>query len=574
MDAGMTYYILQLLLSLVERMGAVLAVALFLLMLTPMSKLGVVRRPEPRFRLLLAVIFGFFGILGTYGGDVVFDSYANLRGVYVITAGLFGGPVVGTGAGLIAGLHRFLIDPTGFSSIPCGLATFLEGMAAGYISTRLKGNNLNWRAALTIGLVGETVHQLMVLTMAKPFEQALELVQLISLPMIVVNTLGAVLFIQSLHMFFEYRTRRDSTRINQILSIASKTVRHLRDGLNHDSALATAKIIWDRVPVAAVAVTDTTRVLAHVGEADDHHVGGEPIRTIATKKVIKTGTPVYLTKREYIGCDDPSCRLASAVVVPMKKSGRIVGVLKLYGSGDMVLDEVHFELAKGLADLFSTQLELEDIQINNQLLARAEIRRLQAQINPHFLFNALNTIASFVRTKPDRARSLLAELASYLRRNLEADARLTTLKRELEQVHSYLEIEKARFGDRVQARVVLDHGAEQSLIPPLVIQPLVENSVKHGLLGRDEGGLVTLTAVRDNGLLKVSIEDDGVGMDKARVNDILAGVGEYAGGDHVGVRNCDRRLEQIYGPKHKLNVDSRPGKGTTITFSVPQDEES
>ena len=570
----MTEYILQLLLSLVERVGGVLAIGLFLLMLTPMSRLGVVRRPERKYRYLLAVIFGGFGILGTYTGNVVFESYANLRGVYVITAGLFGGPFVGTGAGLIAGLHRFLIDPWGFSSLPCSLATVLEGIAAGYISTRLKGNNLNWRAALAIGLVGETIHQLMVLTMAKPFDQAVALVQVIAIPMIVVNTFGAVLFVQVLHIFFQYRSRRESNRINQILTIANKTVGHLRSGLNRESALATARIIWDHVPVAAVDITDTSRVLAHVGVGDDHHIPGRPLRTKATKKVVRTGSPAFVKGEDHIGCDDKTCRLTSAVIIPMRKRGTIVGCLKLYGTEDIVLDEVHFELAKGLAELFSTQLELEDIQINNQLLAKAEIRRLQAQINPHFLFNALNTISSFCRTKPDRARSLLSQLARYLRRNLEADANLTPLKREIEQVHSYLEIEQARFGDRIQAKVEMAPEVGDCLIPPLVIQPLVENSVKHGILGRDEGGLVTLRVSRNNGSLQVEVEDDGVGMDKSRVQDILNGEGEYAGEDHVGVRNCDRRLEQIYGPKHRLHIDSRPGQGTRVSFSVPQPSES
>ncbi len=562
--------ILQLLMSLIERVGGVLAIGLFLLMLTPMSKLGVVRRPERKYRWLLAAIFGCFGILGTYTGNVVLGSYANLRGVYVITAGLFGGPFVGTGAGLIAGLHRFLIDPTGFSTIPCSLATVLEGVAAGYISTRLKGNNLNWRAALAIGLVGETVHQIMVLTMAKPFEQAVALVQVISIPMIVVNTFGAVLFVQVLHIFFQQRSRRESNRISQILTIANKTVGHLRSGLNRESALATARIIWDRVPVAAVALTDTTKVLAHVGVGDDHHIPGEPLRTKATARVLRTGSPMFVKGAEHIGCDERSCRLTSAVIIPVRKRDTIAGCLKLYGTEDIVLDEVHFELARGLAELFSTQLELEDIQINNQLLAEAEIRRLQAQINPHFLFNALNTISSFCRTKPGRARSLLSELARYLRRNLEADANLTPLKRELEQVRSYLEIEQARFGERIQAHIELERGLDDCLIPPLVIQPLVENSVKHGILGRDEGGLVILRVTRNNGSLKVEVEDDGVGMDKSRVQDILNGQGEYAGEDHVGVRNCDRRLEQIYGPRHKLNIDSKPGQGTRVTFTVPQ----
>ncbi len=135
----MLEYILNLLMTLVGRFGAMLAIGLFVLTLSPLGKLGVNRRPEKKYRLMLAIIFGLLGIMGTYGGDIVFDSYANLRGVYVITGGLLGGPIVGFGAGLIAGGHRFLIDIGGFSTIPCSLATLIEGTAAGYVSLHLKG---------------------------------------------------------------------------------------------------------------------------------------------------------------------------------------------------------------------------------------------------------------------------------------------------------------------------------------------------------------------------------------------------------------------------------------------------
>ena len=565
----MSHYILNLLITLVERFGAMLAIGLFVLTLTPVGKLGVSRRPEREYRLLLALIFGLLGIMGTYGGDIVFDSYANLRGVYVITGGLLGGPLVGFGAGLIAGGHRLLIDIGGFSSLPCSLATLIEGTAAGLVSQHLKGNNLNWKVALVVGLVGETMHQIMVLSMAKPFEQALDLVKVIALPMIAVNSFGAVLFVQTLHFLFEYRSKRDSSRINQILAIANKTVGHLRSGLNEASARETARIIWERVPVAAVDIADTTKVLAHLGVGADHHVQSEPLRTKATQKVLQTGEPVFLRSKAAIGCNEPSCPLTSAIIVPMRKDDSVVGCLKFYGTEDIQLHKVHFELAKGLASLFSTQLELQDIQTKNQLLATAEIRRLQTQINPHFLFNALNTIASFCRTKPERARSLLSELAFYMRRNLDADGNFALLKSELEQVRSYLEIEQARFGERIQSRFELEEGVEGIRVPSLIIQPLVENGVKHGILGRDQGGAICIRIGLGKGLLKVEIEDNGVGMDNKTLQDVLKCENEFAGDDHIGVRNCNQRLEQIYGSAHTLSIKSKKGKGTRVSFTVP-----
>lgn len=568
----MLEHILDLLVTLVGRFGAMMAIGLFVLTLSPLGKLGVNRRPEKKYRILLAVLFGMLGIMGTYSGDIVFDSYANLRGVYVITGGLLGGPLVGFGAGLIAGGHRLLIDIGGFSSLPCGLATFLEGVIAGYVSIHLKGNNLNWRAALFVGLGGETMHQLMVLTMAKPFDQAVDLVKVIALPMIAVNTFGAVLFVQTLHLLFEYRSKRDSSRISQIMAIANKTVAHLRSGLDEASALETARIIWERVPVAAVDIASNTKVLTHLGIGDDHHLPGKPLRTTATKKVLLSGKPAFLRSKEAIGCDDPNCPLTSAVIVPMRKGNRIVGCLKFYGTDGIPLHTTHFELAKGLAGLFSTQLELQDIQTKNQLLAKAEIRRLQTQINPHFLFNALNTIGAFCRTKPERARSLLSELAMYMRRNLDAGDGFAPIGSELEQVRSYLEIEQARFGDRVKSEWNLDDGVENIEVPTLIIQPLVENSVKHGILGRDDGGTIRIRIGRDNNLVHVHIEDDGVGMDEATLWSVLNSENEFSGEDHIGVHNCNQRLEQIYGPSHMLSIISHPGKGTRVSFTIPHVE--
>jgi len=349
-------------------------------------------------------------------------------------------------------------------------------------------------------------------------------------------------------------------------------VAHLRSGLDEASARETARIIWERVPVAAVDIASNTKVLTHLGIGDDHHLPGEPLRTKATKKVILSGKPAFLRSKEAIGCDDPNCPLSSAVIVPMRKGNRIVGCLKFYGTDGIPLHTTHFELAKGLAGLFSTQLELQDIQTKNQLLARAEIRRLQTQINPHFLFNALNTIGAFCRTKPERARSLLSELAMYMRRNLDAGDGFAPIGSELEQVRSYLEIEQARFGDRVKSEWNLDDGVENIEVPTLIIQPLVENSVKHGILGRDEGGTISIRIGRDNGLVHVHIEDDGVGMDNAKLWNVLHSENEFSGDDHIGVRNCNQRLEQIYGPSHMLSIVSHPGKGTRVSFTIPHVE--
>jgi two-component system sensor histidine kinase LytS len=204
--------------------------------------------------------------------------------------------------------------------------------------------------------VGETLHMFMVLAWCRPFVDALALVQVIALPMIIVNTLGAGVFAQILSVTIVQRERRLSLHAQQILAVANQTVGHLRSGLNYDSARATAEIIFAKTAPAAVAITDDGTVLAHIGEGADHHLAGEPILTQATRSVLATGEAVFLHGRSAIGCHEPACPFTQAIIVPLRKGPALVGTLKLYGSAKVKLDQIRFELAKGLAELFSSQL--------------------------------------------------------------------------------------------------------------------------------------------------------------------------------------------------------------------------
>ncbi|MDK2955505.1 MAG: two-component system, LytTR family, sensor histidine kinase LytS [Desulfovibrionales bacterium] len=567
-------YLPDLFVALSQRFGLLITGGLAVLTFTPIGRLSLYRKPSRKVFIFQTLLFGLFGILGTYTGNSVFKSYANLRAMGVITAGLFGGPAMGLGAGLIAGGHRYLIDIGGFSAAPCALATILEGLAAGLIRGRLGGYPLNWRYAGAIALVGETAHMGLVLLMARPFFEAVELVRIISGPMIVINTVGSALFVELLAMQMRLRDKRDSSQVQRILDIANRTVGYLRSGLNAESAAATAQIIYELAPMAAVDITSREQVLAHVGVGADHHLTGHPIHTKATKKVLEEGggDGVFVRGRSAIACDVENCPLTEAIIMPLRQSSRTVGCLKLYGTDEQPLDNTRFELAKGLADLFSTQLELEEIQIKNQLLAHAEIRRLQAQINPHFLFNSLNTIASFCRTAPQQARELLLDLASYMRQSLDSSRGFIPFAEELIRVRSYISIEKARFGDRISYEENVSSDAEFWLMPPLIIQPLVENGVKHGVLGREEGGVVRLTAAVHEDVLYVTVEDDGVGMTAADIAMLLAPEnhnGEHLG-EGIGLRNCNSRLAHLFGPEHGLSIESELGRGSMVRLSIPR----
>lgn len=554
-----------------ERFGLVLAAAFLLLTFSrPLHRFGS-KRSTPLHTGIYILFFGIFGILGTYTGNSIQESVANLRAMAVITGGLFGGPIVGAGAGFIAGLHRNLIDIGGFSAFPCGLATFAQGLLAGYVATRVK-NPLDWRYAAGLAIVGESAHMLLVLLLSRPFADAVDLVSIIGMPMLVVNTLGAIIFVQAISFVTKDRERHDSSMAEQILSIANQTVAHLRFGLNEKTARETARIIFEQIPVAAVGITDNRTVLTHMGVGSDHHETGKEILTRATFKVLKCGEPAFLHGPADVGCNHPGCSLHSGIVVPLHKGDRVVGTLKLYGSKDHPLDSIRIEIARGLASLFSTQLELEDLHLQAQMLAHAEIRRLQAQINPHFLFNSLNTIASFCRTNADKARDLLLDLSRYMRRNLDSSRGFIPLSDELAQVQSYLAIEQARFGDRVRVDITVEKGCEDWPVPPLLIQPIVENGVKHGIGKREEGGVIALQINCDKTAneLCVCVQDNGVGMTSELVCELLAAKTLESATEGIGVTNCHHRLEGMFGPEYGLAISSEPDHGTEVRFRIPR----
>lgn len=562
-----------LILALAERLGLIVAGAFLLLTLTPIHKLRFQQGPRWRNTALQILFFGAAGILGTYGGNLVFQSVANLRAMAVITGGLFGGAVVGIASGLIAGGHRILIDIGGFSAVPCGVATMIEGAMAGLMTLYLKDRSVDWRWGAGLALVGETMHMGMVLALSHSFTQAVELVRIIAPSMIILNTLGTATFVQVINVVFRYRARQDSVQAQEILDIANATVSHLRAGLTQESAAATARIIHARVAVSAVAITGQDTVLAHVGAGHDHHLVGGPVVTSATRTVLTTGQPMFVREKAGIGCSQPGCPFFSAIIVPLHQGGNVVGTLKFYGTASKTLDLLLFELAKGLGNLFSTQLELENIQITERMLAHAEIRRLQAQINPHFLFNSLNTITSFCRTSPEKARNLLQDLSSYLRKSLDASKGFVPLSEELDQIRCYLAIEQARFGERVRVEFDVEDGCETWPIPPLIIQPLVENSVRHGILAQEDGGEISVRVFKEGSHLRVAVQDDGVGMERSQVERLFdkSRLDSRSGG--IGMRNCFQRLEQIFGPSYLPTVTTSLGQGTLVELLLPMPQQ-
>jgi LytS/YehU family sensor histidine kinase len=360
------------------------------------------------------------------------------------------------------------------------------------------------------------------------------------------------------------------TPVDPTLQIAHQTLPYLRRGLNEATAAKTAEIIQNIAEVGAVAITDRERVLAFLGAGCEKHPPGERILTEATKEVLATGrykvvhTTRGLNCPRYHYCE---CPLAAAVIVPLKCRGEIVGALKLYQTQEGMLPPNIIRLAIGLAELLSLQIELAELDRQRELLVEARLEALNAQINPHFFFNTLNTIISFIRTNPERARRLLLRLAGLFRQTLNRRSSFTTLREELAYVRNYLTLEKARFGKKF--RYVQDVPVEllDYHLPVLSLQPLVENAVNHGLMPKEGPGVVRISARLRDGELHIIVSDDGIGIPPEKLPHVLKpGCGSGSG---VGLSNVNLRFQSLYGPEYGLKLKSEVNKGTEVHLRVP-----
>ncbi len=571
----------------IERLGIIVTIAFV------MTRIGFFRNlidqrtnMKKSQTLLIILLFGFFGIVGTYTGLIVNpfqeeytkwqwhlqenEAIANSRVIGVVVAGLLGGPWIGIGAGIVAGVHRFFLG--GFTALACAISTIIAGLMAGWIGKREKKSRLvSPQKAFIVGFIAEGIQMILILLIAKPFDDAYLLVSNIGWPMIIANGIGTGIFLLIIKSVFHEEERMGAAQSQKALRLADSTVKYMRKGLNETSAQATCQILMRDVDALAVSITNTTHILAHVGLASDHHQQGRPIQTEATKRVIQTGE-LMKVGREEIQCDRNDCPLGAAIMAPLHKGDEIVGSLKFYFHSEKEITPILMELTKGIATLLSHQLELAEIDYHKELAKESEVKALQAQISPHFLFNTINVIVSLTRINPDKARTLLISLSQFIRQNLTGSTKSTsTLKEECQHVKAYLAIEEARFYDRLHVEYKIDEEALRTTVPSITLQPLVENSIKHGMKNQTEGFQLTISIIAENDIVVVRIEDNGDGMEPSRLEKILQQPLESTSGTGIGLYNVNKRLEMLKGKEAGLLIQSSKGMGTAVQFSIKKE---
>ncbi len=361
------------------------------------------------------------------------------------------------------------------------------------------------------------------------------------------------------HLWNRAASGRRGRAIQSALHAATVMLPHLRRGLDPASAARAVIHLQTLTQAEAVALGDREAVLAFVGLGEDHHHAGDALIPITAP-----AREDHLHVEVQIGCRHPGCRLGPAVAAPLVVGGAVVGsVVTLYRRGREITSDDTRTVAEA-AKLVSAFLELQGLEEQARALAEAELRALRAQISPHFIYNALAAIASYIHTQPDEARELLTEFAEFIRYAFRRQQPYVTLADEFAYVEKYLRLEQARFGERLEISLRVAPEALAATVPVLSLQPLVENAVRHGVERRGRGR-IEISVARCEGGIQLSVCDNGVGMSRERADAVLAGAGEG-----VGIANVQARLLASFGPGYGLEIESELGEGTTVTMRVPE----
>jgi two-component system LytT family sensor kinase len=549
---------LEMLIHLFER-AALLLICLFFMTRIPRFKESL-QKPghSPIERVVITLIFCIFAIFGTYSGINVEGSLVNVRIIAVISGGILFGPWIGIITGIVSGVHRYLIDIGGVTALPCLITSIIAGIISGYINRKVK-KSYRWIWGIVAGMGCEVMTMLLILTMAEPFKLGLDIVSKIAFPMITgeISVGLIVLLVMSVEGEKEMIAAKQA---KLALDIANKTLPYFRS-INAESLNTICTIIKNEIKADAVAITDTRNVLAYVGYGEELYKVGQEIISDLTKSAIQSGE---ITIRNRIA-DHHTPEIQYLLIMPFEERGEVTGTLKIYYRNAYKMTYPMQTMAIGLSQMISTLMEISRVEQIKEAANKAELKALQTKINPHFLFNALNAIASTTRKNPEKARELIINLSSYMRYNLEVNDELIDIHKSLDQVRDYVEIEKARFGSRLQVEYDVDEVSIR--IPSLLIQPLVENAIIHGILKTKGLGTVTIAVKNIEEKVRISVTDTGAGISGEIIKNLYH---NNLPAKHIGLSNVHQRVKLIYGEGLVIN---RLSPGTEVYFDIKKEKE-
>ncbi|GGZ45745.1 MULTISPECIES: sensor histidine kinase [Shewanella] len=552
---------MSLILLLTQQMSLYLVIV-YLVSKTPLFKLFTEASTRLPHKIFLYLVFSGFCIMATYFGEQTHGAIANTRAMGAVLGGLLGGPTTGLLVGLTGGLHRYSLG--GFTDLACAVSTTLEGLSAGMISYYLRRQGkaelvFNPILVCLITFYAEMMQMSIILLLAEPFDEAWGLVRQIAPPMLLVNSIGAALFMSMVRDQKTMFDKLSSSFSTKALKIAERSVGLLSSGFNEETSTQVAKIVIEETNVGAVAITDREKLLAFIGIGADHHLPGTLISSQITLDAIHQNKVMFADGVEvpYACSISPNCKLGSSLVIPLRSDNEVIGTIKLYEPKNKLFLNINRTLGEGIARLLSNQILYGRFEQQQNLLTQAELKLLQAQVNPHFLFNALNTIGAIIRRDPPMARTLLQQLSQFLRINLKRTAGLVTLGDELEHIEAYLTIEKARFIDKLEVDIAIPQSLLTIRVPAFTLQPIIENAVKHGTSHLIDTGRIRVEGRRTDDRLILEVTDNAGLYQPAEESDGL------------GMNLVHKRIQNLFGPDYGVSVECQSDSYTRVSIHLP-----
>lgn len=519
-------------------------------------------------KVLLGLIFGVFCIISDYIGIQVKGALPNARVIGVLSAGFLGGPVSGFITTVIAATHRYMIFPERISTVACVLSAIIHGFIGSFVGWKKKGNKEYSNAfLLIITFISEMIHIILILVLTRPFDAAVEIVEIVIVPMVIINSVGMVIFFNVFKSIFNTEDLKVASKVSLSMRIAERCTPYLGEvESDGENAGKIVDIIMEEYHCQGAALIDDMKFLARSGSflnivltKDNYPRLLSATKTFKTTRISRVPVPedgFYPLYKENV--------IISAPII--LDEGKVLALVMLMKKNAYSY-RADIEFVTGLANHFAMQIKIAEMEKQKEELRKAELRTLQSQINPHFLFNSLNTISFFCREKPEKARELLLALSSYFRSMLEDTDYMVTLDTELEHVKAYTMLEEARFEKRLSIEINADPGALENCVPNLILQPIVENAVHHGAMQREKGvGKVIVNVKREERSTRIDVIDNGPGMDYRIVQSLYGGEKvEHTG---IGMMNVQQRLISIYGKSYGLQIVTSE-EGTDVRMNIP-----
>lgn len=537
-------------------------ISIFLLLLLLICRITFFREAisakhfSRRHMVFFILLFSVLSICGTYWNVRAGGGIINFRAVGIILAGLIGGPVVGTVTGLITGFHRAFFIPTDAAFIHGGL-TIIQGIAAGFLSKRLKKHHHQlWMWAFLDAFTLEILFWLFYafLTFPQTISHPEDFFAL-SLPIIVTNTIAVSLFYMVIEFFIHQRDSEKTQTTKNTFDAVAALFATLHDGFNDANISKIAELMTSSLPSliwTAISYKDQFYTRTNYKTEADETQGDAEIAILKLQKSLPD--------------------MPHLMTLPVTYKNETVGYIIAAKSKGDTFTKMGIEFLHGICHVMEAIYEYDRMKEEENLLAEAEIRALQAQINPHFLYNTLNTISYYVRSDPDTARKLIQYLSDYFRHSLNNPSKLIPLSEELHVIECYTELERARFGDRLKITYDFPKDKLNDIqVPPLLLQPLVENAVIHGIFKRPEGGKIKVGLIEHPKYFKIYVLDTGVGIPAKKRKRLLI---DHKRRDQIGLINVHQRLMSLFGSACGLHIVSKENRGTLVFANIPKIEKA